>query len=316
MTEPMVLGLFLVSGMVAGFAFQRSRLCFVGSLRDLFLFGDTGMTRGALQLLGLVAVFGATAVAWRPGMQLTGPGALDTLLGGGLFGVGMVLAGSCASGAFWRLGEGQGSQLWILLGLLAGTWLWALFPLGGELLAQAPLSPWLSALIIGLLLLAVSLWERTRPARGEELPPLHHERGAWRRPWPPILGAVVIAAALAGFLAATGLTWRLTSMFLLSDAAGALFGLGLVGGGHLSARVGREWRLRGAGRPREGLLRLAGGLLMGYGARLGGGCTIGALLSSMVTSSGQAWFWFAGAVVGAWIGSRVLRRLMTGLFSV
>lgn len=316
MTEPFVLGLFLVSGLVAGFAFQRSRLCFVGGLRDLFLFGDTGMTRGALLLLGLVAVLGAIAMTWRPEMQLVGPGALDTLLGGGLFGVGMVLAGSCASSAFWRLGEGQRSQLWIMLGLLAGTWLWALVPLGGGVGAQERLSPWISILAIGLILLGINLWERSRPVRGEELPPLHQPRGLLRRPWPPVLGAFVIAAALAGFLAATGQTWRLTSTFLLSDGPGALFALGLIGGGHVSARVGREWRLRGAGGPREGVLRLAGGLLMGYGARLGGGCTIGALLSEMATATGQVWFWFAGAVAGAWIGSRLLKRFMTGLFLV
>lgn len=313
MTESMVLGLYVVSGVVAGFAFQRSRLCFVSALRDLFLFGDTGMTRGIVALLGLTALIAPAATGWRlPGPSI-GPAPADLVLGGGLFGIGMVLAGSCASGALWRLGEGQRSQVWILAGLLAGTWLWVALPLGGAPQVQRWLSPWISVALAGLAYVGLTLWERSRQLDGEELPPLRRPGRPFQLPWPPLAGAAVVALALAGFLALTGQTWRLTSLFLLDDLEAALFACGLVGGGFAGARLGHEWRLRGAGGLREGALRFTGGLLMGYGARLGWGCTIGALLSGMATATLQAWLWLAGAVLGAWLGARLLRLCMNWL---
>jgi len=309
-----VLGLFLVSGLAAGFAFQRSRLCFVSGLRDCSLFGDTAMTRAILVLLAVTAALGALAVQWRQTAGLALPSALgpsptDLLLGGGLFGVGMVLTGSCAAGAFWRLGEGQLSQLWILGGMWLGIWGYVLLPVGAAPRWYPALPLWLAPVLLALALLGLLLWERRRPHDGEELPPLRTGRSL-RRPWAPEVGAVVIAAILAGFLAVTGATWRLTRLFQFDDLAGALFALGLVGGGYAAARFGREWRLRPAGDWRQRSLRLAGGVLMGYGGKLGWGCTIGALLGGAAAGAAQAWLWLAGAVAGAWLGAQVLRRLI------
>jgi len=40
-------------------------------------------------------------------MSLFGSFSLGALLGGSLFGAGMVIAGGCGAGSIWRAGEGQ-----------------------------------------------------------------------------------------------------------------------------------------------------------------------------------------------------------------
>jgi len=48
---------------------------------------------------------------------------------------------------------------------------------------------------------------------------------------------------------------------------------------------------------------------MGYGARIGFGCTIGALLSGIASTSLHGWLWFAAVLPGTWIGARLRRGL-------
>ena len=50
------------------------------------------------------------------------------------------------------------------------------------------------------------------------------------------------------------------------------------------------------------LAAVAGGLLMGYGARLSFGCNIGALFSGIASGSLHGWLWFACAFVGSLAG--------------
>jgi uncharacterized membrane protein YedE/YeeE len=47
---------------------------------------------------------------------------------------------------------------------------------------------------------------------------------------------------------------------------------------------------------------LVGGVLMGYGARIAFGCNIGAYFSGITSFSLHGWEWFAGAMIGSYIG--------------
>ena len=51
-----------------------------------------------------------------------------------------------------------------------------------------------------------------------------------------------------------------------------------------------------------------GGLIMGYGARLAGGCNIGALFSSIASLSLSGWVFALFLLVGAFIGSKLLAK--------
>lgn len=60
---------------------------------------------------------------------------------------------------------------------------------------------------------------------------------------------------------------------------------------------------------REVWTALAGGLLMGYGARLAFGCNIGGLMGGIVSGSLHGWSWlvfgFLGSMVGVWLRGRI-----------
>ncbi|MBI2324862.1 MAG: YeeE/YedE family protein [Chloroflexi bacterium] len=126
-------------GIAAGFALQRSRFCFASAFRDLFLFGSARIMKAIL--LGLGVASAGFAVIMRGAVPFAENGALPpeahilpvgvtTIIGGLLFGYGMVLSGGCVSGSLYRAAEGYVGS-WVALagavvglGLLSQTWNW------------------------------------------------------------------------------------------------------------------------------------------------------------------------------------------------
>lgn len=103
-------GLFLVFGAAFGFIFQRSRLCLVRAFREPFMTGDGTHTRAAAIAI-VVSMLGFTILKFNDlkdrGEWVFPAAGAGALLGGLVFGIGMVLAGGCGSGSIWRVGEGQ-----------------------------------------------------------------------------------------------------------------------------------------------------------------------------------------------------------------
>ncbi len=103
-------GLFLVFGAAFGFVFQRSRLCLVRAFREPFMTGDGEHTRAAALAI-VISMLGFTVLKFTDlkdkGEWVFPAAGAGALLGGLIFGVGMVLAGGCGSGSIWRVGEGQ-----------------------------------------------------------------------------------------------------------------------------------------------------------------------------------------------------------------
>lgn len=106
-----------IFGFIYGFILQKGDFCFTSAFRDYFTYRDTRMARGLLLALG-VMLLGYAAVM---GLGLQDPSALwvapvgwNSLIGGALFGIGMVVAGSCASGTLYRAGAGY-IHFWIVL---------------------------------------------------------------------------------------------------------------------------------------------------------------------------------------------------------
>jgi uncharacterized membrane protein YedE/YeeE len=106
---------FLLFGVAFGILFQRSRFCLVRAFREPFMTGEGDHTRAAalaltLSMMGFAILKSMDlkdAKDWVfPGFWAGG------LLGGLLFGIGMVLAGGCGAGCIWRAGEGQ-VKLWV-----------------------------------------------------------------------------------------------------------------------------------------------------------------------------------------------------------
>ena len=97
-------------GLLLGIVFHRSRFCFVRAFRDPYMTGESEMIK-AIALSLLVYGFGSAVIKWSyiqpPNMGVVQPFWLGTLLGGTIFGIGMVLAGGCGTSTLWRAGEGH-----------------------------------------------------------------------------------------------------------------------------------------------------------------------------------------------------------------
>ncbi|MBU0488655.1 MAG: YeeE/YedE family protein [Bacteroidetes bacterium] len=114
---------FIIIGGLMGMISQRSRFCIVKAFRDPFMSGESHGAVGVMAGL-LVGLVGFTAI------KLFGIGAEDASIraremtwvfphfwakagiGGLIFGIGMTIAGGCAVGTLWRVGEGQ-VKLWM-----------------------------------------------------------------------------------------------------------------------------------------------------------------------------------------------------------
>lgn len=116
------LALNLGLGIGLGFALEKSRFCFVAAFRDPILTGMTALSQAVILLLG-VSILGFALVAGSgQGYALNVyPLGANTIVGGLLFGIGMVLAGGCASGILMRIGEGFAMQMLALAGALVGV---------------------------------------------------------------------------------------------------------------------------------------------------------------------------------------------------
>ncbi|MGE4271913.1 MAG: YeeE/YedE thiosulfate transporter family protein [Desulfitobacterium sp.] len=119
--------IFAVS-LAIGFTLQKSRFCFVSAFRDPLLVGTTKLTEALILLLvisivGFAIVFHLANMLNYPLNLYVTPFGFHTVIGGILFGLGMVMAGGCASGILMRVGEGFAMQMIALLGLLIGAFL-------------------------------------------------------------------------------------------------------------------------------------------------------------------------------------------------
>ena len=124
---------YLIFGVVFGMILQRSRFCFTAAFRDPVITGSTSLTR-AVFLAIAVGTIGFSALSLysistggKPmGTDSVAPLSILTVIGGVLFGIGMVIAGGCASGTLMRVGEGFQLQwvalLCFMLGSVAGAW--------------------------------------------------------------------------------------------------------------------------------------------------------------------------------------------------
>ena len=282
-------------------------------------FGQT--LRGSVAPPGLAVVLGA--FLFGVGMQLGGGCASGTLYtaGGGSTRMLVVLAAFVAGS---------------LVGTAHADW-WRALP------AWAPVSlvtawgagPALAASLAAFAAIAALAAALERRRHGGLLPPAQGGSDWLRGPWPLTAGAVGLALVNIATLTIAGRPWGVTSAFALWGAkAAALAGipvatwpywqapgqaaalrtsvladvtsvmnagimLGALGASLLAGRFAPAWRVPA----RSIATAVAGGLLLGYGARAAYGCNIGAYFSGIASGSLHGWLWlpaaFAGNILGA-----------------
>jgi uncharacterized membrane protein YedE/YeeE len=111
------IGGLMFLGFLIGLVMHRCRFCFVRAFRCPFMTGDADMIRVVAMSLFIYA-FGTMVIKWAGiRAEMVGvyqPFWLGSLIGGVIFGIGMVLAGGCGSGSLWRAAEGH-TKLWVAL---------------------------------------------------------------------------------------------------------------------------------------------------------------------------------------------------------
>ncbi len=107
--------ILIPAGLALGFIMHRSRLCFARAFREPFMTAETEMTKAVIVALAVAMPLAAllfTAKVIDPYLGIPPTFWVGSLLGGLIFGIGMVFAGGCASGSLWRMGEGH-LKLWV-----------------------------------------------------------------------------------------------------------------------------------------------------------------------------------------------------------
>ncbi len=108
-------GVIVLAGFAIGFILHRSRFCFSRAVREPLMTGDGEQTKAIILALGMGLLLGSVLLRKEvldPYLAIPATFWVGSLLGGLLFGVGMIFAGGCASGSLWRMGEGH-LKLWV-----------------------------------------------------------------------------------------------------------------------------------------------------------------------------------------------------------
>lgn len=107
-------------GLLIGFILHRSRFCIVRALREIFISGDSTAIVAVLAGL-IVSLVGFSAITFLDPLKegfVSNNFWSKGLLGGTIFGFGMVIAGGCVVGSIWRAGEGQVKLMLSVIGML------------------------------------------------------------------------------------------------------------------------------------------------------------------------------------------------------
>lgn len=347
----LLLGVF-AAALVIGAAAQASRFCLQGGLREAVsqhegrrLAAYVFAVGAAILFVGLLqSLLGQAIHPSRP--AYTGADFLwgRYLVGGLLFGAGMMLARGCPLRALVHVGQGSLQSAVVLIVMAAAAYAMSRTDLYAHVFAS-----WLGAWSVdlrkwgfdhqdvGTLLGAVSPGARLALSlavaaalligAGRYLP--------WRSQKGTVLAAAAIGAAVAAGYALTagplgesaaeeasfmplppdGMGVQSFTFsgplgdavyFLLHPSAQTLsFGVmavaGALAGALLSAFVRREFQWRAGFEPRVLLRRCVGAAMVGGGAVLGLGCTIGHGLSGLSVLSAGSLLGMAAILAGAWI---------------
>jgi uncharacterized membrane protein YedE/YeeE len=326
----------LLFGFALGAVFLKTEFSFTASWRRLITRGQADGFLGGLLLIAIAAAVVVPVAKLVPGFGgAIAPIGPSLLIGAFVFGIGMQLGNGCGSGTLYTVGGGSGRMIitlacFIIGSVIGSLHLPALLRLGGvdPILAADYLGPW-GGLLATWASLAVAAFAGIALAR---------RRGASFRPSRRIvLGAVLIGLLSIGVFAAGHHPWSVTFGFtvwgaklaalagfdfsgaefwqwagpkralgdsILSDTS-SLTDLGMIFGAMAAAAATAPFARNGW--PPLGSLAAAavGGLLMGWGARLGFGCNIGAFVGGLASGSLHGWVWFAAALPGCYLGIKL-----------
>jgi uncharacterized protein len=343
LSEESVLIIYAALGIILGLTLERGRICFVSAFRDVFMFKNPWLLNGILISIGSTAI--ATGLlsdylGVRPIMLGT---SWLVIIGGLIFGLGVSLAGACASGMLFRIPEGYVANILELVGFSSGVLLWAEFlesPLSH--MYSSPISIYsilglradiYSLLTGGAFIIAGLYLNKFVPKKT----PMKKSGGKsrWtldpRRAWDPRIAGLILAGivsvmfvvtptSLLGFTApyATLGAWTLSAVGINMKSV-PWVGQWYLGvypllvlticafvGAALGAGAGRNFRVRIPKSKTRLIQGTLGGLLAGLGAGIGLGCNIGNFFVGFGERMDLAAALFApGLMLGIYLGFKI-----------
>ena len=318
---------FIVSALLVGGAFgftlQRGRFCMNTAFRDTIFIKDFTMFRAYLIALS-VMIIGSNILNDMGIINLQAQTfyPFANILGGYIFGLGMVMAGGCGSGIVYRVGEGQLASWLAWLGFFLGIgmtthgilqpvngWLRGAWQLGPSqmtlygLFGGGEVAKWIVIFVLCTIFFLITL--KSKPFTPRK------QKGFYWSVTGLLAGLVGVIAFWAsehwgspGFARGLNFTTPTGELFftLLTGHAkspvffpeyklgiftttwAAIYMVGVPIGSYISAKILKEfiWKVAPA---RELLTVLAGSFMMGFGAVTGGGCNIGQALTGFSTLS-------------------------------
>lgn len=327
----------LIVGVLFGFVLQRGRFCMNSAFRDIILLKEFKLAKAVV--IALVTLMIGFAIFALAGVITLAPKPLKiwgAIVGGLVFGIGMVLAAGCASGTTYRVGEGMMGSLVAGFGLTLGALMTASgvlvdvktalqttvigtqLTLFGEFGALTPIF----MLILGIVGAVLTFYFWGLPALKKKMvakEPLvkfdNAVESIFKKAYPWwVTGIVIGIIGTVAYIVSNGVLgitggWMDLSLWLTTGDAVAWAGfiiLGAILGSFISAYISGEFKIRV---PKDGLTllkQLIGGILMGFGAVTAMGCNITNILGGVPQLSLHSIITGACIMFGSWIMAYLL----------
>jgi hypothetical protein len=332
----------LIIGAIFGFILQSGRFCMNSAFRDIILLKDFKLAKAVAVSLAVLAVgFAIFAFAGIIDLAPKPFKPWAAIVGGLVFGIGMVLAGGCASGTTYRVGEGMMGSFVAAVGLTVGALMTGAGVLSdlktvlqtaslGQLTLfgayDAVITP-IFMLILGIVGLVLMFFFWGFPAlkkKREAKEPLvkfdNFVEATFKKGYPWWVTGILIGLILtAGFVASNGVVgitggWMNISGWLTSGEFSSMGGLawsgfiifGILIGAMVSAILAKEFKFRV---PKDGFTlfkQFCGGILMGFGAVTAMGCNITNILGGIPQLSLHSVIVGVCIMLGSWLAAYLL----------
>ncbi len=322
----------LLTGGALGFVLQQGGFCMHSAFRSIVFEKDHSIFRAWLLALAIDMVVVNLLYELRViNIQIAPFFWLAAAVGGLVFGVGMVMAGGCMSGTWYRAGKGMLGSAGALVGYAVGAVsasVGLLRPVlavlrgpvvdsfGEDLtIAHAlPFGPMLSRwIVIGVAVVAIAVFL----ARAPEQKFVTGWKWAATGSAIGVIGFVSwLAPSVSGRdygMSFTQPTVSIVRVVLSADSGGVswvtFMVLGVPVGAFVAAIRQGDFALR-LPTPRRFVQQAAGGVVMGIGAAVAGGCNIGHGITGLSVLSLTSLLATATTMAGVWLGTWVIFRTL------
>ncbi len=353
-----------LSSFVLGFVMHRSDFCIAGAFRDIWLFKRTIYIKAifvcvSLNIFLFELFYQLGIIQYMPYPMIDEPN-LGNILGGLMFGVGMVCSGSCIVGVLYKMGSGSIIAFISFIGIITGSCIYILFAEHFYFLKDILLFSYLTLnqlfnmnpVVLKTIILSFSVYFIFKWIKNNDFSIKSYAYGFIN----PLFAALIISIGslisyiIAGMPMGVSTTYTKIGVFFMKlfDNEGVsnleilhkypldfynfflkkrLVGgfnsvfdgiaiiqlpiiLGIFLGSFLSSLLLKEFNLYFKIPLKQFFLVFIGGILMGLGARIGGGCNLWHIFGGLGILALNGIFFVTGLTIGSFFGSLIIKKVL------